>query len=204
MDDHSTFMAKPSNREKLLTEGMRVVHEHGFGASSVRDIVQAAGVPQGSFTNHFASKEAFALEVIDLYFAATSERVKNTLRNDALPPLERLRKYFASQLKALKQNDMRNGCLYGNFSAEASDHSELIRRRVIDIFAQNQESLAYCLRAAVAAGELPADSNVEEIAGFVQSSLQGAILMAKAQRSPLPIERLERVLFSSVLRPTDA
>ena len=66
MDEHIRFMPKPSNREKILTEGMRVVHEHGFAGASVRDIVQAAGVPQGSFTNHFASKEAFGLEVIEL------------------------------------------------------------------------------------------------------------------------------------------
>ena len=49
-------MPKPSHREKLLHVGMQVVHERGFGGASVRDIVQAAGVPQGSFTNHFASK----------------------------------------------------------------------------------------------------------------------------------------------------
>ena len=57
-------MPKPSHREKILTEGLRVVHERGFAGASVRDIVQAAGVPQGSFTNHFASKEAFGLEVL--------------------------------------------------------------------------------------------------------------------------------------------
>lgn len=56
-------MSRPSNKEKLLTDGLRLVHERGFGASSVRDITQAAGVPQGSFTNHFASKEAFGLEI---------------------------------------------------------------------------------------------------------------------------------------------
>jgi AcrR family transcriptional regulator len=60
-------MARPSHREKLLHVGMQVVHARGFAGASVRDIVQAAGVPQGSFTNHFASKEAFGLEVIDLF-----------------------------------------------------------------------------------------------------------------------------------------
>jgi len=45
-------MARPANREKILTAGLRVVHERGFGGASVRDIVQAAGVPQGSFTCH--------------------------------------------------------------------------------------------------------------------------------------------------------
>jgi TetR/AcrR family transcriptional repressor of nem operon len=52
----------------------------------VRDIVQAVGVPQESFTSHFASKEASGLEIPDLYFAAG--RVRDTLRSDALPPLQ--------------------------------------------------------------------------------------------------------------------
>ena len=61
-------MAKPSNRERILTEGLRVVHAHGYAGASVRDIVQAAGVPQGSFTNHFTSKEAFGLEILEIVF----------------------------------------------------------------------------------------------------------------------------------------
>ena len=57
-------MPRPSHRAKILSEGLQVVHERGFGGASVRDIVHAAGVPQGSFTNHFTSKEAFGLEVM--------------------------------------------------------------------------------------------------------------------------------------------
>lgn len=94
-------MPKPSHRDKLLHVGMRVVHERGFGGASVRDIVQAAGVPQGSFTNHFRSKEAFGLEVIALYLDQARADIDATLRNDALPPLQRLRRYvlFAHVLK---------------------------------------------------------------------------------------------------------
>ena len=193
-------MAKPSNREKILTEGLRVVHARGFGGASVRDIVEAAGVPQGSFTNHFASKEAFGLEIIELYYARSCEVIRETLRNDALPPLERLGAYIDAAKARLSKDNMRNGCLFGNFTAEASDHSELIRRRLIEIFADVQESVAYCLRAAVQAGELPPDFDCNEVAGFVVSSMQGANLMAKAQRSTVPVERFKKILFEMVLR----
>ena len=47
-------MGKPSNREKILTKGLRVVHERGFAGASVRDIVEAAKVPQGSFNQQDA------------------------------------------------------------------------------------------------------------------------------------------------------
>jgi TetR/AcrR family transcriptional regulator, transcriptional repressor for nem operon len=200
MDDHIGTMAKPSNREKILTEGLRVVHARGFGGASVRDIVEAAGVPQGSFTNHFASKEAFGLEIIELYYSRSREVIRETLRNDALPPLQRLGAYIDAAKARLSKDSMRNGCLFGNFTAEASDHSEPIRRRLIEIFADVQESVAYCLRAAVQAGELPPDFDCNEIAGFVVSSMQGANLVAKAQRSTIPVERFKKILFEMVLR----
>jgi TetR/AcrR family transcriptional repressor of nem operon len=193
-------MAKPSNREKILTEGLRVVHAHGYAGASVRDIVQAAGVPQGSFTNHFVSKEAFGLEILELYFASGRELMRQTLRNDELPPLKRLRDYIDATRARLNKDSMRNGCLFGNFTAEASDHSELIRQRLVEIFAEVQDAVADCLKAAVTAGELPADFQCNDVAGFVVSSLQGANLLAKAQRSPVPVDRFKQVLFSTVLR----
>ncbi len=197
-------MARPSNKEKLLSDGLRLVHERGFGASSVRDITQAAGVPQGSFTNHFASKEAFGLEILERYREMTSANVRATLRNDRLPPLRRLRAWIDGQLDYLRKDEMRRGCLYGNLSAEASETSDAIRFRVASVFAENQASVAYCLQAAIEAGELASEADVQELAGFIVSSLQGAILVAKAQRSPIPVERLKRVLFERLLPQRDS
>jgi TetR/AcrR family transcriptional repressor of nem operon len=190
---------RPSNKEKLLIDGLRLVHERGFGGSSVRDITQAAGVPQGSFTNHFASKEAFGLEILERYREMTSAAVRATLRNDRLPPLRRLRAWIDGQLEYLRRDDMRRGCLYGNLSAETSEASDAIRFRVASVFAENQASVAYCLEAAIEAGELAPRTDVRELAGFIVSSLQGAILVAKSQRSPIPVERFERVLFQHLL-----
>jgi TetR/AcrR family transcriptional repressor of nem operon len=192
-------MPKTSNRDRILDEGLRLVHERGFANASVRDIVQAAGVPQGSFTNHFASKEAFGLEILEIYSESSRKNAAQTLRNDALPPLQRLGAYIDSQKDRLNANSMRNGCLIGNFTAEACEHSEPIRQRVLEAFAESRESIAYCLRAAVAAGELKPNADTTELAGFIVSSLQGAILISKAHRSPEPIERFKRLLFSTVL-----
>jgi TetR/AcrR family transcriptional repressor of nem operon len=198
-DDYIGFMPKPSHREKILTEGMRVVHQHGYAGASVRDIVRAAGVPQGSFTNHFASKEVFGLEVIGLYFANSQVLIGETLRNDDLPPLQRLRAYIDATKNRRSDENMRNGCLFGNLAAEASDHSELIRLKLVDIFGQVQQAIAYCLNAAVKAGELSPSLDCDEVAAFIVSSLQGANLLAKTLRSPVPVERFKEILFSSVL-----
>jgi TetR/AcrR family transcriptional repressor of nem operon len=192
-------MPKPSNRDKLLTEGLRVVHERGFAGASVRDIVAAAGVPQGSFTNHFASKEAFGLEIIDLYFAGSCTMLDSTLRNQALTPLERLRAYVDANTNRLNETGMRNGCLFGNFVVEASEHSEAIRQRIVAILAEVERTIATCLQAAVQAGELPADFECEGIAAFVISAIQGATLLAKAERSRRPVDHFKHILFTKIL-----
>ena len=193
-------MSKPSNREKILEQGLRVVHERGFGGASVRDIVQAAGVPQGSFSNHFKSKEAFGLEILDLYLARAREMARDTLLNETLSPLGRLGAYLDASRDRLNQDSMRNGCLLGNFTAETGDCGEAIRQRLAEIFGDLQHALTECLEAAKEAGELPSGFDCAETAGFMVSSLQGAILLSKAQRSPAPIERLKKILFMKILR----
>ncbi len=192
-------MPRPSHKQKILTSGLRVVHEHGYAASSVRDIVEAAGVPQGSFTNHFASKEAFGLELVNIYYKDIERFMEETLLNDALPPLKRLRLWAEGGIDALNQNGHWNGCLLGNFGAEANSEVESIQRRVAEAFREEQKNIAYCLRSAVKAGELPAKTKCDELAAFIHAAFEGAILMAKAERSSFPTESFKKILFSMLL-----
>src|SRR4029077_17748667 len=175
-------VSRISNREKILTNGLQVVLERGYVGASVRDIVEAAGVPQGSFTNHFDSKEAFSLEVLNLYFDNSRIMIGETLRNDALPPLKRLRAFIDANITTIRKHDAKNGCLVGNFAAEASDHRKLIRRRVSPFYTEMREALAYCLRAAVKAGELPKTFKTSEVADFIVTGTQGAWLVSKVER----------------------
>jgi TetR/AcrR family transcriptional repressor of nem operon len=193
-------MPKPSHRDKLLEEGLKVVLAQGYSGASVRDIVRAAGVPQGSFTNHFTSKEAFADEVLERYFSWVRGNIDKSLRNDLLPPLRRLRAWFDLQIAFLKKAQFRTGCLMGNFSIEASGQSELIRRRLAEKFKDVNESIVYCLKAAVDAGELSASTDVREVASFIYSSWQGAILQSKVEQTIKPLELFKRVLFNQILQ----
>jgi TetR/AcrR family transcriptional repressor of nem operon len=192
-------MSRISNKEKILASGLQVMLERGYVGASVRDIVEAAGVPQGSFTNHFASKEAFSLEILDIYFAHNRVVITDTLRNDALPPLKRLRAYIDASITAIKNHGTKNGCLVGNFAAEASDHSEIIRKRVSAIYAELREAVTDCLKAAVKDGELPKSLKVSEVASFIVAGLQGAWLVSKVERDLAAAENFKKTLFSTVL-----
>ena len=193
-------MGRPSLREKILTEGFHVVLEQGYCGATVRDIVRAAGVPQGSFTNHFESKEAFCLELLIRYFGMVQENITKTLRNDSIKPLHRLRQWFDIIVDFLERTEFRSGCLIGNFSAEVGGHSETINAKLAEMYDQIHDSVVYCLRAAVKTGELPVTVDCKELAHFLYASLQGAILQAKVERSPLPMKRFIKMAFSTLLR----
>jgi len=192
-------LGKPTNRDKILTNGLRVVHQRGLAGASVRDIVEAAGVPQGSFSNHFASKEAFGVEILDLYFGFTRKVLAETLNNTNLKPLRRLEAYIDANQAFLEQRGVENGCLYGTYAAEITGHDEPIRCRLVEIFNIIQDSLEACLKAAVKAGDLPKGFKCKEVGDFILSS-QGAILLSKGKRDTSPVTKFKRVLFSSILR----
>ena len=181
-------------------EGIGLVHERGYGETSVRDIVKAAGAPQGSFTNHFASKEQFGLEVLDLYYDKVRSVIDQTLRNEKLTPLKRLKAYFDIHIASIESYGSKRGCMFGNTSAEATDENEALRLRVVEMLDDVTASVEYCLKAAVKAGELPAGTKTKDLAGYITSSFQGAILMSKAYRSVAPIERFKRILLASIVK----
>ena len=192
-------MPRPSNRERILTEGLRVIHERGFAGASVRDIAQAAHVPLGSFTNHFPSKEAFGLEVLEKYYEQNLLISQQTLHDASMPVRARFEAYFDSVIKDLRSNDMRHGCLVGNFCAEMSEHSEVLRLRLAKILQDIKEDIQIVLEEGVASGELRADLDCEEAAEFIYSSLQGSILFAKVLRGAAPIESCSRQVLRNIL-----
>ncbi len=193
-------MARASNKDQILREGLEVVRRRGFAAAGVREITRAAGVPQGSFTNHFASKEAFGLEIVDRYFADLSSVVEATLDDGRRPPLDRLRAYFDAVTERLEDRGWQHGCLIGNMSLEAAEHSEAIRARLAEIFSRWRRPFARCLEEAEAAGRIRLDVPAIDMADYLLASWQGAILRMKVERGPEPLERFQRVTFATVLR----
>lgn len=176
--------------------------QKGYIGSSVRDIAAAAEAPQGSFTNHFRSKEVFAREVLDLYFEHTRSLVAAALGDTSLGPRQRLRRYLDIITARLAADDFMRGCLIGDFSLEAAPQSELLRERLVAIFAEWCKPFAACIVEAQQAGEIDGSFDPVELADFLLSSWEGAILRMKVERSAAPLERFKQIVFATVLKAT--
>jgi TetR/AcrR family transcriptional repressor of nem operon len=193
-------MARASLRDRILDAGLKVMFRKGYTGSGVRDIVAEAAAPQGSFTNHFRSKEAFAQEVLERYFDHVKGMVIQALGDASLPPRERLRRYLDIISERLEADHFTRGCLIGDFSLEATPQSELLRERLAAIFAQWRAPFAACIAEAQAAGEIAATFTPDDLAEFLLASWEGAILRMKVERGPEPLERFKRIAFATVFK----
>ena len=193
-------MAKASLRDSILDAGLRVMFRQGYGGAGVRDIVAEASAPQGSFTNHFRSKEAFASEVLDRYFLYLKGLVSQALDDEGLTPRQRLRRYLDIITRRLEADGFQRGCLIGDFSLEAAPHSDLLRERLAAVFVEWRAPFAACIAQAQAAGEIDATFDPEDLADFLLSSWQGAILRMKVVRNADPLERFKTIAFATVFR----
>lgn len=192
-------MARPSLREKIIESGVQTLHERGYAGAGVREITADAGVPQGCFTNHFRSKEAFAATVLDRYQERTLAIMDATLHDESRPAVERLRAYFDAIAEWLEAAGWRYGCLIGNMSLEVAEQSELLRTHLMEVSSALTSSFAEAVRAGQKAGEIRSDLDAADIAVFILASWQGAMMRMKVDRSPRAIEQFRRVLFATVL-----
>ncbi len=172
----------------------------GYHGASVRDICAAAGAPQGSFTNHFRSKEAFAQQVLDRYFANLQEVVKEALEDRSLTPRQRLKRYLDIITGVLAGDKWQRGCLIGDFSLEASTQSKLLGERLEAIFREWRAPFAACIAEAQNASEIDSTFDPVDLAEFLLASWEGAILRMKVERGPAALDRFKNIVFQTVFK----
>lgn len=193
-------MSKPSFREDILNAGLKVMLQTGYEGASVRDICAAAGAPHGSFTNHFRSKEAFAEEVLNRYFAHTKTLVNQALDDGAMSPRQRLMRYLDIISGVLADEQWNRGCLIGDFSLETVSQSELLRERLEAIFQEWRGPFASCIAQAQEAGEIDSTFDPVDLAEFLLASWEGAILRMKVERGPAALDRFRNIVFQTIFR----
>jgi TetR/AcrR family transcriptional regulator, transcriptional repressor for nem operon len=186
-------------RDDLLRAGVRLLHDSGYAATGVKEIVDAAEVPKGSFYNHFESKESFGGEVVDTYFERGLPELRALLTNENIPPLARLHTYFDERIRGYRAGGYLRGCLMGNLSLEIADHSAVIRERLATHFGTWAGLFEDCIAEAQATGAIGSRLPAPLLAQFLLNSWEGALLRMRAEQSEEPLNQFTEVIFRTVL-----
>jgi len=191
-------MREQTTKDQLLEVGLRRIHADGYASTGLNELLAEANIPKGSFYHHFASKEAFAEQVLQLYAQREGQRVAQFLIGDK-PPLKRLRKYFEELISAYGQTAAISGCLLGNLSQEMAPHSDMLQSQLRDAFAGWQSAIAGILREAIERGDLAKSSKPEKLAAFLINSYEGALIRSKADRSNKALDTFLHYAFDELL-----
>ena len=190
-------MPKPNVHDKIFEAALKLLPEKGFNGCSVKDITVAAGVPKGSFYNHFESKEALGAEIVDYY--GTRGNLRDVLTDQSMAPMERLRRYFVGLNEMIVSRDFEQGCLLGNFSAELSDQSPVIRSQLAGVYGNWTKRIEDAIAAGQADLSIGSELSARSLAGFLLNAWEGATLRARVERSRDAFDVFMDVTFRKIL-----
>jgi TetR/AcrR family transcriptional regulator, transcriptional repressor for nem operon len=192
-------MRRIHNKEDIIKIGLEIMVSKGFNATGVEAILKQAKIPKGSFYNFFSSKEAFCLEIIDVYLEGVSAVFQPIFTNNAIPPLMRIQKSFEARIALFKSYNCTKGCLLGNLGLEMSDDYESVRQRLMQGIFEWEKQIAALLRQAQEDNTLPTSLDITVLAENLIASFQGALLCAKIKKSIEPVNNFIDLYFKLFL-----
>ncbi|MEO0572952.1 MAG: TetR/AcrR family transcriptional regulator [Bacteroidota bacterium] len=175
--------------DHLIEKGMMLLWSKGYNATSVKDIVDAAEVPKGSFYFYFDSKEDFAVKAIDKYFNQTFPPALEILENTSIGPKQRIINFYEFRAQILKDEfNCKMGCMGCNLANEMGEHSEPIRKAIEQKTDKVKAHIVEVIEEAQDYGELDNSVLALDLVNFMEDAGRGAMVSMKELDSCYPID----------------
>jgi len=183
----ATQSAKPrdgkTTREAILSAALRLMHVHGYNATSLDDVLRESGVGKGNFYYHFRSKEELGYAILEQIVSTfVGQTLEPCFSDPTDPPLAQIGCFLDRVVQAQRDRQCRGGCAMGNLASELSDVHEGFRKRLASVFTTWHGRLAEALTDAKQRGHVGVACDPEASARFVVASLEGAILLTKLSK----------------------
>lgn len=183
---------------RLAEAGYLLFTRFGYNATGIQQITDQAGVPKGSFYNHFDSKDAFAAQIIRNY-AAWVDQAWAQCQADAPPDaLGAIRHTFARFI-AHHGHTQCQGCLVGNFAAEVAESSANCRAVLQACMDAWRVRLAELIARAQEEGSVRHDVDAALLSALFWDAWEGALLRMKIAQSTAPLQQTTALLIDHLL-----
>lgn len=200
---------KGDTRERLLEIAESAVLEKGFSATSIDELISAAGITKSGFFYHFKDKNELAKALMQRYIATNDAILDDILRradelnDDPLHGFLVSLKLFAELLADLPGGHP--GCLVASFCYQdqmfSSEIRELTRVGVESWRRRFRDRLQ--LIAERYPPRIPVD--IDELADMANAIVDGGIIMSKVCKDTTILPRqvlLYRDLIRMIFQPT--
>ena len=189
----------PTNRERIIAAAWDLFWQQGFHATSVADIAKQARLPKGSIYNYFPSKEELLAFVMGRLKYEIETELRLQVLSGSLSPsalTNRLLDHYGGIYS--KYGYTRGDPLAACLSELATTHPELTAR-LLPIQQTWLQVVTQKIWAYATVASIPAlIERAPSLAQQIYASLQGTLLLMRAQRSPEPIEEARRTLVPMI------
>ena len=195
-----TTETQPTTRERLIDATVTLMRTKGAAASGTKEILDLAQAPRGSFYFHFPEgKDQLVLEALERAAAATRASLTEALADDSGDLGGQVRAIFEAIEAELLTEDYAPGCAVGVTTLESASSSERFQHAVDEAFTTWTSTLT----GRLVQHGLSAES-AAALADTVVAAMEGATMLARARRSPLPLRRTAAVLDIAIRSMTQA
>jgi TetR/AcrR family transcriptional regulator, transcriptional repressor for nem operon len=177
----STIPVSTETRTRLVTAAMQLFWQKGYGSTSVADVLHLAGVNSGSLYHFFPGKQDLLLAVLDLYREGMEPMLLSPAWSGVDDPIERVFALLRRYRQSIVDTDCTYGCPIGSLALEIHEPDPPVRIALAENFKGWTDAIATCLEAA--GPRLPRKLNRRELAAFVLTVMEGAVMQARTHRS---------------------
>jgi AcrR family transcriptional regulator len=175
------------DRGAVLDKAIQLFWRNGYEATSVRDLTEELGIGAPSLYNAFGDKRRLFAEAVEVYDREYGGFIEAALTEE--PTAKRAAaRLFAEAPARYTRPGLPAGCLIVTGDIGTTDKEVLASVRRIR--QAKVAALTDKIKADIAAGELPADTDAQALARYTMSMLSG---IAQAARDGVPRDELERV-----------
>ena len=174
----------PDSKTRFLDAALHLIRAKGYEATTVDDICEAAGLTKGSFFHHFKSKEELALAAAQHFADRADGLFTNAPYRGLSDPLERLLAYVDHRRALLTGELPEYTCLLGTMVQETYDTHPALRTACERHLGGHVEMLAQDIADAKRRYAPRARWSAESLGVYIQATLQGAFIFAKARQDP--------------------
>ncbi|MCB1503447.1 MAG: TetR/AcrR family transcriptional regulator [Hyphomicrobiaceae bacterium] len=187
--EHSSQIARQETRSadttrtRLLDVAFEEIYLNGYQGLRVDGLLEKAGLTKGAFYHHFPSKQALGLAVIDEILAGMVDLIWSQHLKQFDDPIEGIAVSSEFARGMLGERTITLGCPLNNLAQEMSGLDEAFRARIESLFRSIVDNIAGELERGKRQGFVRQDVDSNAAAIFILASLEGAIGIAKSQRS---------------------
>jgi TetR/AcrR family transcriptional regulator, transcriptional repressor for nem operon len=194
-------MARPRqfDTDKALDNAMRVFWEHGYQATSVQDLMKAAGVQKQSLYSAFGDKRSLFLKCLNLYTKQILSEIQRMLNetDSALKGIERVMRFVT---QASKSKSCPPGCLMANTALELGLSDPDVAAEIRSMFRGVEKILAAAVSKAQAQGEIDKSLNCVAIAQSLANTISGIRILEKTGVSKQQVRTVVETALAAIQR----